>query len=453
MVCDHQTLEGDRNEERKDSLATVLRAWNKNFFTSLASYWGKLLLIDSRTRNWDFLEFARLKVQATLPVMINEIALIKVDDVTFYVTVPKENTSRGHPWCQNLRKENHELSSLSVTRFADSIINIAEARAQGMLLAKQRKEKGLAMTGASMVRRQNNTTAYLGKTNVEFLEANNRPKPQVSSAPLQVGFYKPTCPSAEVIVRKGVYKALYQNPGLGAGLIRLHFHDCFVRGCDASVLIDSTPGNPSEKESITNANSLRGFEVIDAVKAEIEAVCPETVSCADVVAFAARDSAYMLGGINYADNFARKGLSLDDMVTLSGAHSIGRAHCAAFSNRLYSFNATNPQDPSLDPAFATILKTKCPSPTNNPNPTVPLDFTTPYRLDNKYYQNLQYSRGLLTSDESLMTSASTVATVSNFAGQGEVWADKFAGAMVRMGLIDVLTGSDGEIRKNCRVIN
>ncbi|GAB4835613.1 hypothetical protein Ancab_000521 [Ancistrocladus abbreviatus] len=307
----------------------------------------------------------------------------------------------------------------------------------------------------------------------------------VSSAPLQVGFYKPTCPRAEAIMRKVVFKALSQNPGLGTGLIRLHFHGCFVRGCDASVLINSTPGNPSEKESITNANSLRGFEVIDAVKAEIEAGCPETVSCADILAFATRDSAFILGGINYAvpagrrdgrashkdgstqnnilapcfnlqqpqDNFAHKELSLDDMVTLSGAHSIGRGHCAAFSNRLYSFNTTNPQDPSLDPAFATILKTKCPSPTNNPNPTVSLDFTTPYRLDNKYYKNLQYSRGLLTWDESLMTNTSTVATVSNFARQGEVWADKFAGAMVGMGLIDVITGSDGEIKKNCRVLN
>ncbi|GAB4861293.1 hypothetical protein Ancab_036455 [Ancistrocladus abbreviatus] len=161
-------------------------------------------------------------------------------------------------------------------------------------------------------------------------------------------------------------------------------------------------GNPSEKESITNANSLRGFEVIDEVKAEIEA---------------------------YAQRLSHALISL------------------------YSFNATNPQDPSLDPAFAAILKTKCPSLTNNPNVTVPLDFTTPYGLDNKYYQNLQYSRGLLTSDESLMTSASTVAIVSNFARQGEVWANKFAGAMVRMGLIDVLTGSDGEIRKNCRLIN
>ncbi|GAB4861296.1 hypothetical protein Ancab_036458 [Ancistrocladus abbreviatus] len=70
-----------------------------------------------------------LKVQATSLVMINEIALIKVDDVAFYVTILEENTSRGYPWCQNLRKENQELSSLSLTRVAESIINVAEAPA------------------------------------------------------------------------------------------------------------------------------------------------------------------------------------------------------------------------------------------------------------------------------------------------------------------------------------
>ncbi|GAB4835657.1 hypothetical protein Ancab_000566 [Ancistrocladus abbreviatus] len=256
-------------------------------------------------------------------------------------------------------------------------------------------------------------------------------------------------------------------------------------GCDGSVLLDSTPGNPSEKENIANANRLRGFEVIDEAKAEIEATCPQTVACADILAFAARDSACRLGGIYYAvpagrrdgrvsrkdepthnnipsplfnlrqltDNFARKGLSIDDMVTLSGAHSIGVSHCSAFSNRLYSFSTTNPQDPSLDQAFASNLKSQCPSRTNNPNPTVPLDFITPNRLDNKYYQNLQYGRVLLTSDQSLMTSPSTIATVRKFGREGGVWAERFAGAVVRMGLIDVLTGSDGEIRKNCRVIN
>jgi peroxidase len=62
------------------------------------------------------------------------------------------------------------------------------------------------------------------------------------------------------------------------------------QGCDASILLDSSASVTSEKRSIPNKDSARGFEVVDEIKAALEAACPRTVSCADVLALAARDS-------------------------------------------------------------------------------------------------------------------------------------------------------------------
>ena len=260
---------------------------------------------------------------------------------------------------------------------------------------------------------------------------------------------------------------------------------CVDQGCDGSVLLASTPGNPpAERDNFINNPSLRGFEVIDEAKTQLEAACPNTVSCADILAFAARDSASKVGGINYdvpsgrrdgrvsigdevpqnlpgpgfnadqlINNFGQKGLSVDEMVTLSGAHSIGVASCGVFSNRLYSFSGTVTQDPSLDPSYAETLKKQCPPPPAVTGTTVSLEPSTPIRLDSKYYEGLINHRGLLTSDQTLFATQSTKPMVESNAYNGASWAEKFAQAMVRMGSIQVLIGYDGEIRKQCSFVN
>ncbi|EMS51884.1 Peroxidase 3 [Triticum urartu] len=110
------------------------------------------------------------------------------------------------------------------------------------------------------------------------------------AALLKAHFYRPSCPAAEAVVRDIVVARVAADPAaLPARLLRLFFHDCFVRGCDASVLVDSMAGNTAEKDAGPNG-SLGGLDVIDTAKAVLEAVCPGVVSCADIVALAARDA-------------------------------------------------------------------------------------------------------------------------------------------------------------------
>ncbi|XP_059074908.1 peroxidase 5-like [Cryptomeria japonica] len=302
---------------------------------------------------------------------------------------------------------------------------------------------------------------------------------------LSIGYYRHACPRAEEIVSKTVENAIKGNPGVAAALIRMHFHDCFVRGCDGSILIDSTTGNSAEKDSPANNPSLSGFDIIDSAKSRIEAECPGVVSCADIVAFAARDSAQQAGGLYWAVEggrrdgrvsrasdipgnlpppsfdvnqltqlFASKQLSQDEMVTLSGAHSIGVSHCSSFTaDRMYNFSGRGVQDPSMDPRYALQLKAKCPASSSSSSVVVPLDPLSPTNLDVKYYVDLQVKRGLLKSDQTLMTNDATSRLVKINAKYPTIWRKNFGRAMVKMGAIDVLTGSQGEIRKQCRVPN
>ena len=102
----------------------------------------------------------------------------------------------------------------------------------------------------------------------------------------RVGFYSSTCPQAESIVSSTVQCHFNSDHTVAAGLLSMHFHDCFMRGCDTSVLID---GPNTQKKAVANLG-LGGYEVIDDAKTQFEAACPGVVSCADILALAACDS-------------------------------------------------------------------------------------------------------------------------------------------------------------------
>jgi hypothetical protein len=61
--------------------------------------------------------------------------------------------------------------------------------------------------------------------------------------------------------------------------------------------LDDTATFTGEKNAIPNKNSARGFEVIDAIKTKVEAACSATVSCADILALAARDGVVLVNNL------------------------------------------------------------------------------------------------------------------------------------------------------------
>ncbi|CAM8918775.1 unnamed protein product [Rhodiola kirilowii] len=242
-------------------------------------------------------------------------------------------------------------------------------------------------------------------------------------------YYNDSCPQAPAIVKSVVAKAVAKEARIAASLIRLHFQDCIVKGCDASNLLDNAESIISEKQSNSNRNSARGYEVIDEINKEIEKACPDVVSCADILALAARDSTVLAGRPGWevplgrrdsleaylnksnqhipAPNntfetillkFKRKGLTLVDMVALSGAHTIGDARCTSFRERLYNHIGNGKPDSTLDQSYANQLRGKCPRSGGDQN-LFSLDFVSPLKFDNSYFKNLLANKGLLSSDK------------------------------------------------------
>ncbi|KAK7270976.1 hypothetical protein RJT34_26531 [Clitoria ternatea] len=301
---------------------------------------------------------------------------------------------------------------------------------------------------------------------------------------LSFNFHAKTCPQLENIVRNHLQKVFKTDNGQAPGLLRIFFHDCFVTGCDGSLLLDAiTAGGQSERDQPANGGMRNeALNTIEELRRQIHSKCGKTVSCSDITALAARDAVFLSGGPNFAlplgrrDGFFIKNLNetnklpspfektdttiktfaakivggkqvfdVTDVVAFSGAHTFGRAHCGSFFNRL------NPVDPNMDKTLATSLKATCP--TAQSFNTANLDVRTPTVFDNKYYIDVLNRQGVFTSDHDLINDQRTKGLVSAFARDQKLFFDKFVNAMVKLSQLGVLTGNQGEIRDKCNLIN
>ncbi|CAH9133628.1 unnamed protein product [Cuscuta epithymum] len=138
------------------------------------------------------------------------------------------------------------------------------------------------------------------------------------------------------------------------------------------------------------------------------------------------------------------------VVALLGAHSVGRTHCVKLVHRLY------PEvDPQLNPDHVPHMLKKCPDPIPDPKAVqyVRNDRGTPMKLDNNYYKNILENKGLMLVDHQLATDKRKKPFVKKMAKNQDYFFKQFSKAITILSENNPLTGSKGEIRKQCNLAN
>ncbi|KAL1538606.1 peroxidase [Salvia divinorum] len=302
---------------------------------------------------------------------------------------------------------------------------------------------------------------------------------------LSTAYYRRTCPKFEQIVQDTTTNKQISSPTTAAAALRLFFHDCFVGGCDASVLVSSTRFSKAERDADINLSLPGdGFDVVVRAKTALELACPGVVSCADILAVATRNLVVMMGGPFYPVKLGRrdalssraadvegnlprptmsipqiirifqsKGFSIQEMVALTGAHTIGFSHCSEFSTSIYNYSKTSESDPAYYPEFARSLRSACADYHRNPTLSVFNDVITPNKFDNVYYNNVKKGLGLLSSDHGLSSDPSTRGFVELYSRDQNAFFTAFASAMQKLSVYGVKTGRSGEIRHRCDALN
>lgn len=263
-----------------------------------------------------------------------------------------------------------------------------------------------------------------------------------------------------------VESAVLGEIAIAAGLLRIFFHDCFPQGCDASLLLK---GANSELDLAPNLTlQPRALQLIEDVRVKVHAACGATVSCADIIALATRDAVFVAGesevfyfydmplgrfdslapanssavfdlprpsadANTLISSFATRNLQPIDLVALSGAHTVGKAHCSSFSDRF-----------SEDSDFARKLAANCSSDANR---LQDLDVSTPIVFDNRYFGNLLEGKGVFTSDKVLASDGRTDWAVKGLAENKWWFYSQFRDSLVKLSQFQP-GGNVGEIRRN-----
>ncbi|XP_048504160.1 peroxidase 57 [Beta vulgaris subsp. vulgaris] len=276
---------------------------------------------------------------------------------------------------------------------------------------------------------------------------------------LKVGFYTGKCGTNDVEkVIFSIVKAAFNNDRtIVAALLLLQFHDCFVRGCDASILLD---GSNTEKTAWPK-HIVRGYDIIDTIKAILERRCPQVVSCADIIVISTRVAIFLAGGVWYdVENGRRDGaISLASEATANlsaGSTTIQVPHtviefatnfltaaqingvvstamdAAVTANQYTEGTFIQVQNDVLNYAMSTLTGTQM------------MTFLSIYT---KVVQELGGSQK---AKDTLEKSGQQILTESSLNTQ---YVSQFVSSMKILGRTGVLAGSEGQIRKNCRRVN
>ncbi|TVU21301.1 hypothetical protein EJB05_30929, partial [Eragrostis curvula] len=242
---------------------------------------------------------------------------------------------------------------------------------------------------------------------------------------LEVGYYNKKCRGVENVIKWHVIRAIKAHRRTGAALVRLLFHDCFVR-----VSTQHIPHTDMHDSLCSNA------ELPDSVD-DVEKLIK---------------------------TFAKKNFTVEELVILTGAHSIGQGHCSSFRGRL-----TEPAS-QITPAYQALLNYKCPQ---GSDPVVDNNvrdedynvvakympgFTSRVRkipdfLDNSFYHNTLAKIVTFHSDWTLLTHEEALGHVHEYADNATLWDEDFADSMLKLSKLPMPAGSKGEIRKKCNIVN